>query len=175
LPPRFAMSGSETFSASERHTRPLLWKSPTNSFFLVSTLMTGNPACKKRRLTFLIYRNCRSWSGCGGPVKLLRLPMRPTSSFFNKRRTVVLPTRNWRLASFLAICRKLFRIHCCWLIGSPAMSSETISCKQVSTPGFFFQPFCAQHQATADGQRVALQDQQLFPVGRTELYLHLSR
>ncbi len=46
---------------------PAVGRSPrTDSFFLVSTLITGSPATWQARACSLMYRNCASRSGCRG-------------------------------------------------------------------------------------------------------------
>src|SRR5260370_28146 len=55
-----------------RGSRPAFLKSPTNSFFFVSTEITGCLLAKKRRTLRLMYSNCAFRSGCSPPSVVLR-------------------------------------------------------------------------------------------------------
>src|SRR5271165_4350001 len=59
-----------------RHSRPLFLKLPTNSFFFVSTDMTGSFAARNALACVLIYRNCASRSMCLLPSRVLLLACR---------------------------------------------------------------------------------------------------
>src|SRR6266850_1501088 len=59
-----------------RYSRPLLRKSPTSSFFLVSTEITGCLSAKAAPTWVLMWANCASRSGWLSPSVVLRLPCR---------------------------------------------------------------------------------------------------
>src|SRR3954471_17807951 len=58
-----------------RHARPAFLKSPTSSFFLVSTEITGSPAASARVTCALMKANCASRSGCRPPSRVLALAL----------------------------------------------------------------------------------------------------
>ena len=59
-----------------RHWRPPFLKRPTNSFFLVSTEITGDPRAIRRLTSALMYSNCAFRSGWLAPSIVLRLACR---------------------------------------------------------------------------------------------------
>src|SRR5262249_42355764 len=68
-------SWTRTWSGSPwgRHSRPAFLKSPTNSFFFVSTEITGWQRFWKRRAWALMYSNWALRSGCCRPSRVLQL------------------------------------------------------------------------------------------------------
>src|SRR5260370_13326532 len=56
-----------------RHVRPAFLKSPTNSFFFVSTEITGWPAAWNWRTCAVMWRNWGSPSGFGGASRVFRI------------------------------------------------------------------------------------------------------
>ena len=58
------------------HSRPGFLKSPTNSFFFVSTETTGWPRLWKERTCLAMYSNWASRSGWEAPSRVLRLTCR---------------------------------------------------------------------------------------------------
>src|SRR6266436_1375134 len=59
-----------------RYSRPGLRKSPTSSFFLVSTEITGCCSARAAATWVLMWPNCASRSGWLSPSLVLRLPCR---------------------------------------------------------------------------------------------------
>ena len=59
-----------------RHSCPPFLKSPTSSFFLVSTEIAGWPAAIASPTVSLMWRNCASRSGWSVPSLVLRLACR---------------------------------------------------------------------------------------------------
>ena len=72
-----------------RHSRPAFLKSPTSSFFLVSTEITGCPPPARRVTLALMCANCASRSGWSPPSRVLRLACRLNFCCLSKSPTTV--------------------------------------------------------------------------------------
>ena len=118
-----------------RHSRPAFLNSPTSSFFLVSTLITGSAVSWWALTCSLMYRNCASRSGCRWPSMVLALPCRLNPSARSRSPTVSAPTRwPWRVSS-AARLRVDFVVHRSGDIGSPRSSGSTRASSAGPSPG----------------------------------------
>src|SRR5579872_3588381 len=71
------------------HSWPPFLKSPTSSFFLVSTEITGWPRRWNTRTSPLMCSNWALRSGCDAPSRVLRLPCKLYPAARSRRRTVL--------------------------------------------------------------------------------------
>src|SRR3954453_23564149 len=106
-------SCTRTFSGSPlgRSSRPPFLKSPTNSFFLVSTEMTGSLRLKDH---FTLALRCSNWalrSGWLAPSLVLRLACKLYPSSWSKSATTWWLTRWRRRLSSAVSLRTLLQVH----------------------------------------------------------------
>ena len=125
-----------TTSGCVHHRVPLFLKLPISSEFFVSTLMTG-ALCRRNKVRIRRRnRNCRSRSGCGGPVSRLTFVRNENPALRNNRPTVRYDTRPNRSASD----RKLLLTYVRRPVASPPVSGSTIFFRSPSIIGSFFRP-----------------------------------
>src|SRR5918995_196267 len=103
-----------------RQVRPAFLKSPTNSFFFVSTEITGWPAAWNWRTCAAMWRNWASRSGGGGPSRALRLACKLYPAALKSSRTSWWLTRWPMLWRVRARVRVLFAVQRSGESGAPA-------------------------------------------------------
>src|SRR3954449_3641348 len=102
-----------------RHSRPAFLKSPTSSFFLVSTEITGSPAASARVTCALMKANCASRSGWRPPSRVLALACRLKPRSCSSVPTRVRLTRWPWACSSSASRRRLLQVQRSGPSGSP--------------------------------------------------------
>src|SRR3954471_13102200 len=118
-----------------RSSRPPFLKSPTSSFFFVSTEIAGWPAVWQAFTRALMYSNWASRSGWLVPSRVLRLACRLKPSRRSSRPTSFWPAAKPRSVSARARWRWLLLAHSKAASGSPRMADCTSSPKASSRPG----------------------------------------
>src|SRR3954471_11164328 len=108
-----------------RHVRPAFLKSPTSSFFFVSTEITGCCSASAVFTLVLMWSNCASRSGCSLPSRVLRLPCRLNFSAFSIAPMTLRLTWCPRSASSSASRRRLVQVQRNGDIGSARASGST--------------------------------------------------
>ena len=123
-----------------RHARPAFLKSPTSSFFLVSTEITGSPAASARVTCALMKANCASRSGCAA-LACLGVGLQAEAEIVQQRADQGAATRWPWACSSSASRRRLLRVQRSGASGSPRAVGSTkasragLSCGSVSTEG----------------------------------------
>src|SRR3954462_12345022 len=151
-----------------RHARPAFLKSPTSSFFLVSTETTGSPAASARVTCALMKANCASRSGCRPPSRVLALACRLKPRSCSNVPTRVRLTRWPWACSSAASRRRLLQVQRSGASGSPRAVGSTkasragLSCGSVSTEGLRPAPRRRRRTSRA-GRQGALVGQVLEP------------
>src|SRR5713101_2071470 len=118
-----------------RHARPAFLKSPTNSFFFVSTEITGWPAAWNCRTCAVMWRNWASRSGCGGPSRVLRLACKLYPAALKSSRT------SWWLTRWPMLCRVCARVRVLFAVqrrgefGAPEVVGSTSPSRSRSSVG----------------------------------------
>src|SRR6266849_451132 len=118
-----------------RHARPAFLKSPTNSFFFVSTEITGWPAAWNCRTCAVMWRNWASRSGCGGPSRVLRLACKLYPAALKSSRTSWWLTRWPMLCWVRARVRVLFAVQRRGEFGAPEVVGSTSPSRSRSSVG----------------------------------------
>ena len=119
-----------------RNSRPPFLKSPTSSFFLVSTEIAGSPAAWKAVTWALICSNWALRSGWLVPSRVLLLACRLKPRRFNSRPTSFWPAVKPRSASDADRWRWLLLTHSKAASGSPRMDDCTNSFRAAKIPGW---------------------------------------
>src|SRR5712692_7880194 len=118
-----------------RHARPAFLNSPTNSFFFVSTEITGWPAAWNWRTCAVMWRNWASRSGCGGPSRVLRLACKLYPAALKSSRT------SWWLTRWPMLCRVRARVRVLFAVqrrgefGAPEVVGSTSPSRSRSSVG----------------------------------------
>src|SRR4051795_1479516 len=115
-----------------RHSRPPFLKSPTSSFFFVSTEITGCCSASAAETLWLMSANCASRSGWLPPSLVLQLACRLNFCCFSSSPTTVWLIRWPRAASSLASRRRLLQVQRSGDIGSPRSLGATSASRSSS-------------------------------------------
>src|SRR5712692_5671824 len=118
-----------------RHVRPAFLKSPTNSFFFVSTEITGWPAAWNWRTCAVMWRNWASRSGWGGPSRVLRLACKLYPAALKSSRTSWWLMRWPMLWRVRARVRVLFAVQRRGESGAPEVVGSTSPSRSRSSVG----------------------------------------
>src|SRR4051812_35003431 len=114
------------------HSRPPFLKSPTSSFFFVSTEITGCCSARAAETLWLMSANWASRSGWLLPSLVLRLACRLNFCCFSSSPTTVWLIRWPRAASSLASRRRLLQVQRSGDIGSPRSLGATSASRSSS-------------------------------------------
>src|SRR5215210_4846688 len=114
------------------HSRPPVLKSPTRSFFFVSTEITGCCSESAAETLWLMSANCASRSGGLLPSLVLRLACRLNFCCFSSSPTTVWLIRWPRAASSPASRRRLLQVQRSGAIGSPRSLGATSASRSSS-------------------------------------------
>src|SRR3990172_2215916 len=149
-------SWSSTSRSSHRQARPPFLKLPTNSFFFVSTLITGHPCRWNRRRRRPNRRNCWSRYGSFFPPNRLRFDRNEYFCARSRRATVTSPTCTPRRVTAAAGLRVVLCVQRRPPIGSPAVASRNNPFNNSRTRGVFFRLAFVHHQDAAPGLKTLL-------------------
>src|SRR5271166_1487145 len=119
-----------------RSSRPPFLKSPTSSFFFVSTEITGWPAAWNAFTSALMYSNCASRSGWLTPSRVLLFACRLKPRRRSRRPTNFWPAMKPRSASAADRRRWLLLTHRKAASGSPRIDDCTSSFNASKSPGW---------------------------------------
>src|SRR5271166_5961185 len=119
-----------------RSSRPPFLKSPTSSFFFVSTEITGWPAAWNAFTSALMYSNCASRSGWLTPSRVLLFACRLKPRRRSRRPTNFWPAMKPRSASAADRRRWLLLTHSKAASGSPRIDDCTSSFNASKSPGW---------------------------------------
>src|SRR5215218_2649412 len=114
------------------HSWPPVLKSPTSSFFFVSTEITGCCSASAAETLWLMSANCASRSGWLLPSLVLQLACRLNFCCFSSSPTTVWLIRWPRAASSLASRRRLLQVQRSGAIGSPRSLGATSASRSSS-------------------------------------------
>ena len=128
---------SRTFTGapSGRHSRPACAYSPTSSFFLASTLITGCPAARCSLAWAAIYRNRASRSGCRRPSMTLASAWAENPCSCRSRHAVCGLHRCPAAVSSSDRRITLLAVHASGDSGSPRAQSSTSASSAGTSPG----------------------------------------
>ena len=134
---RSAKEWSRTFTGSPlgRHSRPAWAYSPTCSFFLASTLITGWPAARCSFACAAMYRNWASRSGCRLPSFALALACAENPCSRSSRQAVCGLHACPRAVSSRARCAALLVVHAAAIPDPPGPESCTSASSAGTRPG----------------------------------------
>src|SRR5271165_6004408 len=118
-----------------RQSRPAFLKSPTSSFFFVSTEIAGWFSVMAALTASLMTWNCASRSGLSAPSRVLLLACRLNFCFFSNSPTTVWLILCPSLSSSAASRRRLLHVQRSGDIGSPRASGSTSAFRSSSKPG----------------------------------------
>ena len=135
-----------------RSSRPPFLKSPTSSFFLVSTEMAGCRRAESARCASLMCSNCASRSGCWRPSRVLALACRLKPRSLSRRPTRLGLARYPCPASAADRCRWLRLTHSSVACGSPRVADFTSSSKALRKPGCSLSPPCVRRHCDGSGR-----------------------
>jgi hypothetical protein len=126
---------ARTGSPFGRHSRPACANSPTCSFFLASTLITGWPAARCPAACAAMYRNWASRSGCRLPSLTLALAWVENPCSCSSRQAVCGLHRCPCAASASDRCLALLVVQASGEAGSPRAESCTRASSAGTSPG----------------------------------------
>ena len=124
-----------TGAPSGRHSRPACAYSPTSSFFLASTLITGCPAARCSLAWAAIYRNRASRSGCRRPSMTLASAWAENPCSCRSRHAVCGLHRCPAAVSSSDRRITLLAVHASGDSGSPRAQSSTSASSAGTSPG----------------------------------------